>query len=806
MAVSTIREVVSGAEIDISNQENVSQRTDALRRNSKQQIRHRASVACYSCRDRRIRCVVPKGASECMQCKRSGTECVIKMDDERRRPISKAYVSSLSARIGLLEGMLEEKGVAIPPATHPPVTRHEAQCASSGDDFLSSASEARRRSKTDASLRSRHVLSPPYSHEDLAMSESPGEEFGITDGPQLGKEIFQRGHSPSRNSDLKEEDLLEHILFVDDGLSSDKSPRKPSSPSVNSYMPTGSLRRYSVRESPDQVRRAERILRSLSPKTHDYLMQNFWKHHNSVFQVVDRTAFEADRGSEIPRFYSSFLHIILLALGWRFADKDRCDVARINWGNHESAIHREAKQMLDADLERPTGIPSILSLLLLGDLECGVGRDNTGWMYAGMANRLAFEIGYDLSKAPIFTLQTHGQIACVPTGTETIEEEIHKGLFELMSLAGQVVDLGGGPSGSRIIGSVDESTLTSLLTLDEKLRAWYQRLPGHLSWEPDNTRTAPCSYFLLHEQYYAITILLHRSRGDHGQAATTGVTSVSPSSPNTPSEIECSSFGNCTRSSRRICTEAALQFSRIVSESKKRCDFGKICCTSLQPAMVASIALLAAIAQCDDDSDRQLYQSSLEVLTDIIRDMSRSDQPAGQAGNLTEMARRQLHLRIRNPHNASGNLWGQYGLFQSSAPMKIDTYGHFPSSYGCSTLSGHRISAQTPPSSSHSHYMNGGQLNVMSSLVPAFPDSPDSLVNLEPLYSMGVPGIYPSHGMPSTTYTSDNFLRLAPSAKGWGLQSLHAASHIQQPSANPRLSNAGLDRRVRDSAPRAESH
>ena len=80
-----MKEVVDGAEIDISNQENVSQRTDALRRNSKQQIRHRASVACYSCRDRRIRCVVPKGALECMQCKRSGTECVIKMDDERRR-------------------------------------------------------------------------------------------------------------------------------------------------------------------------------------------------------------------------------------------------------------------------------------------------------------------------------------------------------------------------------------------------------------------------------------------------------------------------------------------------------------------------------------------------------------------------------------------------------------------------------------------------------------------------------------------------------------------------------------------------
>jgi hypothetical protein len=50
--------------------------------------------------------------------------------------------------------------------------------------------------------------------------------------------------------------------------------------------------------------------------------------------------------------------------------------------------------MLDHELERPGGIPSVVALLLLGDLECGVGRDNLGWLYGGMAVRLAFDIGY----------------------------------------------------------------------------------------------------------------------------------------------------------------------------------------------------------------------------------------------------------------------------------------------------------------------------------------------------------------------------------------------------------------------------
>jgi hypothetical protein len=112
-------------------------------------------------------------------------------------------------------------------------------------------------------------------------------------------------------------------------------------------------------------------------------MQNFWNRHNSVLQVIDRSAFEEDRGSENPKFYSPFLHVIILAVGWQFSDKEHCDIAMMNLGNRESTLHREIRCMLDIELERPMGIPSVQSLLLLGDLECGVGRDNTGWMYAG---------------------------------------------------------------------------------------------------------------------------------------------------------------------------------------------------------------------------------------------------------------------------------------------------------------------------------------------------------------------------------------------------------------------------------------
>jgi len=301
------------------------------------------------------------------------------------RPISKVYVSSLSARIDMLEGMLREKGVVVPPATHPPMTKHEAQSSNSGDELRISTTESQRLSNLDTHSSTHHLLSPPDSHDDFGMFESPIEDYVNKDTLQLEAEKFQKKNLSTRNLDLKQDDSMHRLFSPKGGLSFDRlSDRlRYFGPTANSHVHADSPDRYDSREPPEQIRRAERIIRSLTPKTHDYLMQNFWSYHNSVLQVVDRNVFEADRGSEKPKYYSSFLHIVILAVGWRFADKDRCDVARLNLGNRESTLHREARYMLDIELEQPMGIPSVQSLLLLGDLECGVGRDNTGWMYAG---------------------------------------------------------------------------------------------------------------------------------------------------------------------------------------------------------------------------------------------------------------------------------------------------------------------------------------------------------------------------------------------------------------------------------------
>lgn len=301
-------------------------------------------------------------------------------------------MSSLSDRIVLLENMLADQGLQPPPALHPPKTKQEPQSKAdeSGKESSHSSSNNGNTKATKDDVHS--ILSP--SHNVPSPPDSGNEDYMIRDNDTATDTLlseyqsFQpapKEDSPFRMLDPKQEDIIHRLLSSKGNLSFDQLSGRLRffGPTANSHVYAETSDQFDSREPPEQIRRAERIIRSLSPTTYDYLMDHFWHWYNSVIQVIDRDAFEADRESQNPKFYSSFLHICILAMGYRGADMERDDMKRISLGHKESTLHREAKYMLDIELERPGGIPSVQALLLLGDLECGVGRDNTGWMYSG---------------------------------------------------------------------------------------------------------------------------------------------------------------------------------------------------------------------------------------------------------------------------------------------------------------------------------------------------------------------------------------------------------------------------------------
>ncbi|KAK4141367.1 uncharacterized protein C8A04DRAFT_14151 [Dichotomopilus funicola] len=596
------------------------------RSSAKQQIRHRASVACASCRERRIRCVVSEGESECTQCRRTGATCIIKDDDERRRPISKAYMSSLSTRISLLEGMLKDRGVVPPPAIHPPKTRQEAQARQHEDQSQDGHHYQHQQTNHEPFVSLEPLLSPgtkatppmfhhpptpPGSGDEDALTAEPDYATGISTteptnftaliDPVLLQEPPEPQPTP-KQAPPPQETSIRHILASRGSLITDPSTHQTRyfGPTANSHVYAPPLPSHStlIPTQPDpasqqHTRRAEQLLYSLPPSIHDHLLGRFWEYYNAWQQVVHQTAFETGRATRDGRFYSVFLHLTMLAVGFRFADWEREDVKRLAVDGRESVMHRVARGLVLGELGRLGGleggtqmgsVPGVQGLLMLAAAECGIGRDAAGWMYCGMAGRLAFDIGLHVSCATVpgmseLEKQTRRQAmtACVmldrkwalflgrPTAIKTHDiahdvlpragyhpglgiptttsrvTDIHRHLFELLDLAGKVADFQNTTYGAAHefpTKDLEDRAYLRFVALERLFHTWYRRLPEYLTWTPTNVESAPVGFFMLHQHFHECMVLLHRPWAKYGPLSLDGYSSTSAArypSPESPS-------------------------------------------------------------------------------------------------------------------------------------------------------------------------------------------------------------------------------------------------------------------------------
>lgn len=613
-------------------------------KNKPEKPRHRASVACAACRERRTRCVVPVGEDNCTQCRDAGQDCVIKHDDERRKPNSKAYVNGLRDKIQHLEALLQEK---------------ERRLAEREQDGA-------------------HLLPDVNEHNDaFDASTTDAFDFGIPQlPPSPGLAFFSHNdfaidaHSPANsahsNSSSTKSAMVHRLLSTKGHLSFDQLSGR-----LRYYGPTTNCHVYSElaaeneehnRQALEQRRRTQRVLSTLPQDTQEYLMQMFWQYYNSVIHIIHQAAFEEGMHNGQGQFYSPFLHICILSMGYRHADKSRPDMMKIALPGKESTLHREAKYMLDYELERPGGVTSVQALLLLGDLECGVGRDNLGWLISGMANRLCFDIGLHLDNSASGLSQLEVEIgrmtlwACViydrywalflgrptalkpgdlevyrlaaqferlgtlePAGpTKNREKETYEALLDLMELAGKITEIM--DKASKPNAQLDQHVYITMAALNRELETWYSRLPLSLQWTAENIEGAPFSYFLLHQQYHAAMILLHRQFAQYDD--------VVPGSSEQGDIGDFSQASYFATLSRMTCTRSAGRIAQIFWQHRQIYDTKKIFVTGLQHAGTAAIALIASVASPKDRVSYDTNMKYLECLAAAINDMAETYQPA----------------------------------------------------------------------------------------------------------------------------------------------------------------------------------
>jgi hypothetical protein len=223
--------------------------------------------------------------------------------------------------------------------------------------------------------------SPGHFSTTLASKALATDSQGLLkDGP--GKQTWDR--SPSVNSHA-----LPGETGAARGLSStavvcpDHSPKYTHDHGYPSY----SAIDYPIKRLRGSGQPVKDTFCLLSLEAQDYLLALFWDFYNSVIPLVHQRAFEEQRKQGLGRFYSTFLHICMLSIGYRYADKNRLDMQKIGQPTRENLLHKKAKAMLDFELEKPPTTPLIAALLLLGDLEWGVGRTKQAWLYGRMAAR-----------------------------------------------------------------------------------------------------------------------------------------------------------------------------------------------------------------------------------------------------------------------------------------------------------------------------------------------------------------------------------------------------------------------------------
>jgi hypothetical protein len=459
------------------------------------------------------------------------------------------------------------------------------------------------------------------------------------------------------------------------------------------YLDIAASSSESRRQAREQARRTQRVLSALPQSSQDYLLHLFWKHYNSVIRVVDQEAFEVGRDTGGGgAFYSGFLHICILAAGYRFADKQRPDMLRIALPGRESLLHREAKYMLDYEMERPGGLPSIAALLLLGDLEVGCGRDNAGWLYSGMAYRLCFDVGLHLDRRSDSSGLSERDIeigrmtlwACVifdrywalflgrptalkpddleiyelsqrfdrlgtspPGSAQDLEMQIYQALFELMEIAGKITaithpSIPSSSSSSFARPDHDRVVYLRMAALDSELEKWYTRLPEALKYTAENAATAPPSFFLLHQQYYSTMIMLHRPFAgyddildDRGERKTKDI--LSGSSAGAPAQVK-----HLFALSQSTCTSCAGRIAQIFWQQRQRFDTRRIFVTGLQHAGNAATALVAAIASSTDNASNDRSMRYLECLVAVLEDLSEAYHPAEQMATIFKAVQHEL--------------------------------------------------------------------------------------------------------------------------------------------------------------------
>ncbi|CAK7234704.1 hypothetical protein SBRCBS47491_009039 [Sporothrix bragantina] len=465
---------------------------------------HRASVACQTCRTRKVKCdaqSAPPGRG-CTPCKRAGHECVLDPLSDGRRFVSRKVIDRLQQRIETLEAINSQLGGNGGGGATVTGMASDTTFNTAYSSPPASTAEMADAGNTTAT-NTENTTSPP---SDSTPVDDPPSFYGATSHPHV---VSQDSRDASQQPN--------HMTIFDEldavGIDLD----------IN------------------------------SPHLRATLLQLFFKYQILWVSVVDKEAFLSHQALQNSsphqplRWYSKFLESTMLACG-----------ARLSTSKAVRALGSKycdwAKTELVQAMSEPTPA-NLQGFLLMSEYEVTRGNNRLGWMLCGLACRMMSDLGLhklaSVTSPPlegtgtpsarecalardlmasciayegVWTLYL-GRPSSIPKSVMSVAAEYYRAYSTSTAMQSTL------PAHSRwlvawvglclpmaeISNVLNERSLSddersvSLRQLFREVDVWYRSLPPELSYDENRVINMEPAAYGLHTQYCKVQIFLRRA-------------------------------------------------------------------------------------------------------------------------------------------------------------------------------------------------------------------------------------------------------------------------------------------------------
>ncbi|GKT64042.1 fungal specific transcription factor [Colletotrichum tofieldiae] len=676
----------------------------------------RASFACVRCKKDKRRCDISQILSagdqpdrSCTACRNKNEKCEVRYGEDKRSQRQPNETKVLHRRMQALEEFV--RNVARADGKTPAASRDN----SDADCLMKQAQQA---FEDFQNSKARAFPSP-------ACTSSPDAHMTISISPPEDQQVWSATHLEPTATSLRSASFSGQNRPKVDSLASDSNrsasfsaPSRPDFDTISDDFPaaleevatpssmhdfdqfldSASLFPYSENTKNPKNPKAEycpsekesnlrsRMALETFPEPEPivtYLLDLFWQWQSSHLLVIDRTLFLRHRqiwdgsdGHGDRDFYSPCLLYALLALASMISlDKGVTRYSASPEGIAGEAFAKRARALLDLELDHPK-ITTVQAALILG-CRYGSMKDNSlGWMYSGIAFRMASKLGLHLDSTKAVA---SGQMT--PEMAELrrrvfwgchIEDNAYCGrpnsFMEwditvavpdrtLETFAHDKYDLS--PALLRATSSLSvlcskilvgihrqrRQTTTGELGskashLHKELWKWHRDLPKALTWSCDGKNAAQPHVFMLQMNFYFALILLHRPFMRPPRDSDDLKTSEKPSQSST------------------ICATAAANITKLVINYRRHFNIRQMPPSVVHFIFIAGSIHLVNLRSTKLETHNTLLQSSLEALSEIGKSYPVAQKAFLELEGLTEKWRALNVAETAKLHNEQTRIHG----------------------------------------------------------------------------------------------------------------------------------------------------